>query len=395
MHRTRRCALLAGALALLGAGTAAAEAPTVIVKYRPGRSSARRAADARRAGVRQTVGSVRGQGARVVRVSGDPDQVARRLARSPEVLYAEPNCRLRASAAPNDRFFRNLGGLAEIHAARGWDLAGLAAFPLGGGVPVGIVDTGIDATHEDLQGKLAACGTSVNGAVKAGACADDNDHGTHVAGTIAATANNRLGVVGVAFSSPLVICKALSGDGSGSIADVASCIVWAHQRGAKVISMSLGGAASITLRNAVRLAWKAGATGGSVLVAAAGNDGSTATEFPAGYPEVVSVAAVSDAGAHAAFSNVNDDVELAAPGVNVLSTKRGGGYVRFSGTSMATPHVAGATALVWDQHRRSTAASIRARLDGTVTDAGPAGRDATFGFGVLDLAKLGTASARR
>jgi len=395
MHCTRRCAALAGALALLGAGTAAAEAPTVIVKYRPGRSSVRRDADARRAGVRRTVGSVRGQGARVVRVDGDPAQVARRLSRSPGVLYAEPNRRLRASATPNDRLFRDLGGLGEIHAARGWDLAGLNAFPLGGGIPVGIVDTGIDATHEDLQGKLRACATSQNGSVSAGACADDNDHGTHVAGTIAATANNRVGVAGVAFSSPLVVCKALDGHGSGSIADVASCIVWAHQRGAKVISMSLGGSASVTLRNAVRLAWKSGGTGGSVLVAAAGNDGTTATEFPAGYPEVVSVAAVSDAGVHATFSNVNDDVELAAPGVNVLSTKRGGGYVRFSGTSMATPHVAGATALLWDQHRRSTAKSIRARLDATVADAGAAGRDRTFGFGVLDLSKLGAASARR
>ncbi len=395
MHRTRRCAVLAGALTLLGAGTAAAEAPTVIVKYRPGRSSARRDADARRTGVRRTVGSVRGQGARVVRVDGDPAQVARRLSRSPGVLYAEPNRRLRASATPNDPLFRDLGGLSEIHAARGWDLARLSSFPLGGGVPVGIVDTGLDAAHEDLQGKPSACATSRNGKVSAGACADDNDHGTHVAGTIGATANNRRGIAGVAFSSPLVVCKALDRDGSGSIADVASCIVWAHQRGAKVISMSLGGSASVTLRNAVRLAWKSGGTGGAVLVAAAGNDGTTATEFPAGYPEVVSVAAVSDTGAHATFSNVNDDVEIAAPGVNVLSTKRGGGYVRFSGTSMATPHVAGAAALLWDQHRRSTAQSIRARLDATVADAGPAGRDATFGFGVLDLSKLEAASARR
>jgi subtilisin family serine protease len=124
------------------------------------------------------------------------------------------------------------------------------------------------------------------------------------------------------------------------------------------------------------------------VVSAAGNDGTTATDFPAGYPEVVSVAAVDDAGRHASFSNANDDVEIAAPGVRVLSTHRGGGYVRFSGTSMATPHVAGAAALLWGAHPRSTAAAIRARLDTTVTDAGPAGRDPRFGLGVLDLGRL-------
>jgi subtilisin family serine protease len=138
----------------------------------------------------------------------------------------------------------------------------------------------------------------------------------------------------------------------------------------------------------VGAAWSRGGAHGSVVVAAAGNDGSTATDFPAGYPEVVSVAAVDDAGHHASFSNANADVEIAAPGVQVLSTRRGGGYVRFSGTSMATPHVAGAAALLWGAHPRSSAASIRKQLDTSVTDAGPSGRDSRFGWGVLDLARL-------
>jgi thermitase len=389
MFRPARRVLLGCALAV--ASSVPATAATVIVRYKPGVSSAQRNSAARRAGVRATVGSVRGLHARVVRVSGDPRRVARRLARSGTVLYAEPNNRLHASAtpaAPNDRLFRQMGDLAEIHATAGWQALGLDGFPAGGGVPVGIVDTGIDSGHEDLRGKVAACGGSTNGTVRAGACADDNDHGTHVAGTIAAAANNRTGIAGVAFNSRLVICKALAADGSGSIADVASCIVWAHERGAKVISMSLGGSASITLRAAVRAAWARGGTRGSILVAAAGNDGTAATEFPAGYPEVVSVAAVDDHRRHADFSNANRDVEISAPGVSVLSTKRGGGYVRFSGTSMATPHVAGAAALLWGDVRRATAATIRARLDAATYDAGAAGRDARFGYGVLDLAGL-------
>jgi subtilisin family serine protease len=124
-----------------------------------------------------------------------------------------------------------------------------------------------------------------------------------------------------------------------------------------------------------------------VLVAAAGNDGSSALEYPAGYPEVVSVAAVDDSGRHAGFSNANNDVEIAAPGVNVLSTKRGGGYVRFSGTSMASPHAAGVAALIWDAHRRSDASAIRARLDAAVGDLGAPGRDPEFGFGLIDASR--------
>ena len=369
---------------------APAEAATVIVKYRRGVASVRRHSSERAAGVRGVAGSVRGQGARVLRVAGDPGVAAARLRRSPGVLYAEPNAAVRALAAPDDPLFAQLDGLAAIHALPGWDALGLGSFPATGGVPVGIVDTGIDAGHEDLAGKVAVCATSRDGKLVVGSCADDNDHGTHVAGTIGAVANNGIGIAGVAFASPLVVCRALSGaGGSGTVADVANCVAFAHARGARVISMSLGGGPAITLRNAVRAAWAGGGRRGSVLVAAAGNDGDARLDYPAGYPEVVSVAAIDGGGRRASFSNANGDVELAAPGVDVLSTKRGGGYVRFSGTSMATPHAAGAAALLWGAHRRSTAQTIRDRLDGAVADLGAPGRDPEYGFGVIDLARAG------
>jgi subtilisin family serine protease len=126
-----------------------------------------------------------------------------------------------------------------------------------------------------------------------------------------------------------------------------------------------------------------------VLVAAAGNDGTAAVEYPAGREEVVSVAATDAADAIAPFSNHNDDVELAAPGVDVVSTLPGNRYGPMSGTSMATPHVAGAAALLYDAHPRSTAATIRERLDAATVDRGEPGRDPAFGFGRLDLSNVG------
>lgn len=385
-----RICLASLSLALLLAVPATAHADgQVIVKYTKHASSHKR-----RASIESisgaTVGSVRGQGTKVIEVAGDAVEAAFRIAHKPGVAWAEPDYKLSALAAPNDPLLAQLGGLGLIHTQAGWDAVGIGDYPADGGAPVAIVDTGIDATHEDLAGKVEACAASHNGTISEGTCDDDEGHGSHVAGTIAAIANNGVGIAGVAFNSPLIICKALGADGSGDTSDVASCITWAHSQGAKVISLSLGGPASITLRAAVRAAWAGGGRSGSIVVAAAGNDGSTATDYPAGYPEAVSVAAVDDSGKHAYFSNSNDDVELAAPGVKVLSVKLGGGYLRESGTSMATPHAAGAAALEWDAHPRSTAKTIRNHLDALTTDAGTPGRDPDYGFGILDLARLAT-----
>src|SRR3954452_12431686 len=360
----------------------------VIVKYRKHASAGKRRSSIQ-AVDGAVLGVVRGQGSRVVAVAGDPAAAAARIARAPGVQWAEPDAKLLALAAPDDPLLAQLGGLGLIHAQAAWDALGLSdSYPADSGVPIAVVDTGIDAAHEDLVGKAAACASARDGSVTEGTCADDEGHGTHVAGTIGALANNGRGIAGVAFASPLIICKALSADGSGDTSDVAACISWAHAQGAKVISLSLGGPATNTLRAAVKAAWDGGGRSGSVVVAAAGNDGNSATDYPAGYPEAVSVAAVDDSGAHAWFSNSNDDVEVAAPGVDVLSPKLGGGYLRESGTSMATPHAAGAAALEWDAHPRSAARTIRNRLDQLGADAGPPGRDPAYGFGLIDLARM-------
>lgn len=407
----RRALLVCALLALVPAATASAasyDADTVIVKFRPGAAALQRLAVLDHAGVLRTVGSIDRLGASVVRVTGDPAAVAARLNRSALVAYAEPNYILRTLATPNDARFGELYGLnntgqtggtadADIDAPEGWTAAGLGAFPAAGGPRVGIVDTGIDANHEDLVGKTVACAQSrgllglLAGSIQVGSCADDNDHGTHVAGTISGNANNGVGVAGVAFNSPLVICRALGGVlGSGSTADVANCITWAHDQGAKVISMSLGGGDSTTLHNAVQYAWAGGGTTGSVVIAAAGNDGNSNVSYPAGYAEVVSVGATDHNDQKASFSNANADVEVSAPGVDILSAKRGGGYVTLSGTSMATPHASGVAAIIWGRYPTASAATIRSKLDAAVDDLGPAGLDASFGFGRVNLLKAAT-----
>jgi thermitase len=395
MRRLTGVAALAAMLLMLCAVTAQAatyEPNQVIVKYADGVSTTQRVALFDRTGVTKTLSSVSGVGAKVVSVSGDPAAVAARLNRSSLVQYAEPNLILKVDAVPNDPRFGELYGMDKIDAPEGWDAAGLGAFPATGGVKIGIVDTGIDQTHPDLSGQTVACAKSqgllpiMSGSIQVGSCADDNDHGSHVAGTIAAKANNGIGVAGVAFNADLVICKALGGPlGTGSTADVANCINWVASQGARVISMSLGGGASTTLQQAVASAWNNG--NGAVIVAAAGNDGDATLNYPAAYAEVVSVAATDSSDARASFSNANADVEIAAPGVNVLSTVRGGAYATLSGTSMATPHVSAVAGVLRQLFPSDSAAAIRSRLDAAVNDLGPAGRDASFGFGRLNLCK--------
>ncbi|MDX6585807.1 MAG: thermitase [Solirubrobacterales bacterium] len=403
-----RAALLATTAALLCVPSqAAASADGVIVEFRSGATAAQIVSLTQRVGAGQVTGKIRGTDA-VVLSAGQPAKVAAALERSGLVSYAEKNLTLRTQATPNDPQFSGLYGLnntgqtggasdADIDAPEGWDAAGLGAFPTTGGAKVGIVDTGIQSSHPDLAGKVANCAKSqgvlpiLSGTIQEGTCADDNGHGTHVAGTISANANNGIGVTGVSFNSPLSICKALGGPlGTGSTADVANCIRWAYDKGAKVISMSLGGGASTTLKNAVDYAWKSGGASGSVIVAAAGNDGDATLNYPAAYPNVVSVAATDDMDARASFSNANADVEIAAPGVDILSTWNDGAYNTISGTSMATPHVAGVAAVIRSKNPGLTAAQVVSKLDSSVDDLGAAGRDQSFGFGRVNLAKAAT-----
>jgi thermitase len=389
-----------------GAASPPYDAHTVIVRYADGTPTAQRSIAGRLAGVLERLGSVVGAGADVVRVAGDPAAVAARLNRSASVLYAEPNYIMHATAPqiPNDPRFGELYALdngggsggtagADIYAPEGWGAdPALIGFPASGGAKVGIVDTGIMAGHEDLAGKVVDCagvrsfgiifGLFGNPTIDPGKCVDNNGHGTHVAGTVAARANNGKGVAGVAFNSPLAICKALDASGVGPTAGIANCITYLSHVGAKVISMSFGGSASATLANAV-----SAASASSLLIAAAGNSGNSTSSYPAAYGQVVSVAATDRNDARASFSTFNPDVELAAPGVDILSTWSDGGYRAISGTSMSTPHVAGVAAVIAGQAPSAGPAQWRRKLDAAADHLGTPGRNPQFGYGRVNLAK--------
>jgi thermitase len=302
-----------------------------------------------------------------------------------------------AVAGPNDPQypqqygFNNTGqtgGLADadVDAPEGWAAANMSApWLTTGGEPIGFVDTGIDATHVEFQGRIAGCVHVESGGSIVSGCKDGHGHGTHVAGIAAAATNNSTGVAGISFNSPLWVCKALGSDGSGPDSAVASCIGWLADQGVRIINMSLTVDVPADVQQSVVDAWDGG--NGALLVAAAGNTGNTVVQYPAGFAEVVSVGNTTSSDTRAPSSSHNADVELSAPGTSILSTTKGGSYTTLTGTSMASPVVSGAAAVAWGLHPAETAQQIRARIDAAVDDLGTAGRDPDFGFGRINLCK--------
>ncbi len=248
-----------------------------------------------------------------------------------------------------------------------------------GNTKVCVIDTGYTSSHTDLQSS-GVTGYAFSG--HGNWYQDGNGHGTHVAGTMVAL-NNNTGVVGVIGSGQagVHIVKIFNNAGNWTTAsNLITAIQSCKDAGAKVVNMSLGGGSSSQAENTAMTNFY---NGGMLLVAAAGNDGNTSFSYPASYNAVVSVAAVNSSGALASFSQRNSQVELAGPGVSVSSTWNNGGYNSISGTSMASPHVAGVAALVWSNHPQCTAPQIRNALNATAEDRGTPGRDTSYGWGIV------------
>ena len=369
--------LLAAALFLF-AGLALAEPGPdpnrYIVKFQDGKGPQGKAA-LRRAGAELLL-ELGPQNAAAFRI---PGQALAGIARNPNIEYveADPPRYPMAEQVPY--------GINMVQANPGVN-DGIAAGPH---TPlVCIIDSGYETTHEDLD-------TSVTGHPGGSNpwSVDYCGHGTHVAGTIAALGGNGVGVVGVIddpASIDLHILKVFGSPSSSCGWSYASTLVDAAnscaQAGAKIINMSLGCTGRRCASSTENNTFAALYANGVLPIAAAGNSGNTRYSYPASYDSVVSVAAIDESRALASFSQRNDQVELAAPGVSVLSTYNQNRYAFLNGTSMATPHVAGVAALVWSHHGTATAAEIRGALQATAIDLGASGRDTSYGYGLVQAA---------
>jgi type VII secretion-associated serine protease mycosin len=252
----------------------------------------------------------------------------------------------------------------------------------GNGIIVAVIDSGVLGNHQDLAGSVLP-GKDF---VQAGSDGriDPNGHGTHVAGIIAAHANNGVGIAGGAPDVRILPIRVLDANGGGVASNVAKGIIWAADHGARVINLSLGGGASDGVRQAIQYANAKRA----VVVAASGNNGDSgnAPMFPAAYPEAIAVAAVDTNLTHPSFSNHGSYVDVAAPGVGIISSwgTSPTAYASATGTSMATPYAAAAAALIFAAHPSFGAAKVTQLLEGSARDLGPGGVDQYFGHGLIN-----------
>ncbi len=315
-----------------------------------------------------------------------PNAALQGLARNPNILRIEPDAVAWASPytpvgskgkptktgkpqPPTPPAQVTPWGVVRIGAESAWSTY------RGAGVNVAVIDTGIDLTHPDLKANIKG---GINCIRPSKSPADDNGHGTHVAGTIAAL-NNSIGVVGVAPNASLYAVKVLNAAGSGSYSDIIEGIDWCANNDIQVANMSLGGSSDVqALEDACIAAQQAGV----IIVAAAGNSYGGSVGYPAAYPSVIAVSATDSSNKIAIFSSIGPEVEIAAPGVAIYSTYKGGAYATMSGTSMASPHVAGTIALMWSSY--TTNYDLIKDLHYYADDLYTTGKDIYTGYGLVD-----------
>ena len=292
----------------------------------------------------------------------DSDDLIEKLERNLLIEYVEPDYRAQGFVVPNDPLFSNQWALDTIQAPSAWDVTSGS-----GDVDIAVVDTGINGSHPDLNGKVAvSVDCRDNSSCPFVEPVDVAGHGTHVAGIISANTNNATGVAGTIWNVNLMSVKALDDDETGYYSWIADGIVWATDHGAEVINLSLGGRYySRLLRDAVEYAWD----NGVVVVAAAGNSSSSAPTYPAYYSDTIAVGATDQGDNRASFSSYGRWVDVAAPGVNILSTYKND-YEYFSGTSMSTSFVSGVAGLIFSQNPSWSNSQVRVRLEETADDVG-------------------------
>ena len=271
--------------------------------------------------------------------AGKADELFEVLKNDANVESVEFDEILTMSIDPNDPGWPSQYGPYYAYADWAWDITtGTTART------IAIVDTGVDLNHADLAGKFVPGYDFVNNDSVA---QDDHGHGTHCAGIAAAIGNNGRDIAGMDWNAKVMPIKVLNSAGSGTTTNIINGVRWAADHGAHVISMSLGGGGySQAFQDAINYAYSKGA----IIVAAAGNSNTSAYSYPAAYANVVSVASTNESDLRSSFSNYGSWVDVAAPGSNILSLRNGGGTTTMSGTSMATPMVAGLASLAWSKN---------------------------------------------
>ena len=310
------------------------------------------------------------------------DHVRAALEKNKNFEVVEQDGLAHGEAMPSDPYITSQWHVYKVDMPNAW------LTPQGSvSVPIAVVDSGVDAKHPDLAGKVLPGWSFLTNS------SDTRDvlgHGTKVAGSAAATTNNGIGVAGVAPRNPVMPLVVLNSANSASYSNIARAIMYAADRGVRVINISItGNSASYTLQSAVNYAWDRG----SLVIAAAGNNARTTPGYPAACERVLAVGATDSADGKAAFSNYGSWVDLMAPGVSIYTTLKGGGYAGVSGTSFSSPVTAGVAALMLSVKPGLSAQALSSLLTLNADDLGARGSDPVFGYGRLNAYRAVTAAA--
>jgi serine protease len=368
---------------------------TIIVKYRdnitPESST----------GVEETGGitgirSIEGSSWSAVELDPSVDRNAKleELKALPSIESAEPDRLYHIFYTPNDTYWGYQWNFTQIQADRAWDLS------TGAGVTVAVLDTGLRTDGSDAPQNVVA---GYNIIANSTDTTDDHGHGTHVTGTIAQRTNNAIGVAGIAYNSTIMPIKICDASGQCPNSAIISGLSYARTHGARVVNLSLGGPdTSVALADAVAQAISAGV----VVVAAMGNDGNSVPNYPASYSNVIAVGATRFDQTRASYSNYGNNIWIVAPGGDTSVDQNNDGYVDgivqqtlgsscgasslfsycfYQGTSMATPHVSGAVALMLARNPSLTVAQIRSILGSTAKNLGSQGWDQFYGNGLVQI----------
>jgi subtilisin family serine protease len=284
-------------------------------------------------------------------------------------------------AATNDSYINYEWALKSAEVDSSWSLITQKKQ-----VKVAIIDTGVDYTHPDLQGRIDV-EDGFNFVSNTTNVKDDNGHGTHIAGIIAASSNNGIGISGITgnLDVKIVPVKVLNSEGVGDSDIIAQGIKYAADKGVQVINLSLGGMEKSTEINA---AIDYAVSKNITIIAASGNDATDCASYtPANNPKVITVSAIGQNDKIAYFSNYGNNVSVSAPGVNILSTYINGKYAYMSGTSMAAPIVTGVVAMIKAENPDLTPTEISTILKNSSTDLGQKGKDVYYGYGKINALK--------